>query len=160
MEAIIFIGVQGAGKTTFYREHFLHTHVRLSLDLLRTRHRQGALLDACLKTQQKFVIDNTNVLRDERATYIRLAKAARFEVAGYYFEVELSDALSRNMRRTGKQLIPAKGVRSTFRKIERPTIEEGFDRLYTVQVLDIGEWTIIPMVSDQSSSAVGTKIPL
>jgi predicted kinase len=142
MEAIIFIGVQGSGKTTFYREHFLHTHVRLSLDLLRTRHRQGILLDACLATQQRFVIDNTSVLRSERAVYIAVAQAARFEVAGYYFESELEDLLKRNGQRTGKQLIPAKGVVATFRRLEPPKFEEGFDRLYTVRIGPANEWMI------------------
>jgi predicted kinase len=40
MEAVILIGVQGGGKTSFFREHFLHTHVRISLDVLRKRHRE------------------------------------------------------------------------------------------------------------------------
>src|ERR1700694_1243407 len=142
MEAVIFTGVQGSGKTTFYRERFLHTHVRLSLDLLRTRHRQGVLLDACLATQQRFVIDNTSVLRSERAVYITAAKAARFEVVGYYFQAELEALLQRNGQRTGKQLIPPKGVVATFRRLEPPAIEEGFDRLYTVRIGPTNEWMV------------------
>lgn len=38
MEAIVFVGIQAAGKTSFYRERFFRTHIRLSLDMLRTRH--------------------------------------------------------------------------------------------------------------------------
>src|SRR4051812_8782542 len=37
MEAVILIGIQGSGKSTFYRERFFDTHVRVSLDLLKTR---------------------------------------------------------------------------------------------------------------------------
>ena len=36
MEAIVICGLQGAGKTTLYREHWLETHVRISMDLVRT----------------------------------------------------------------------------------------------------------------------------
>ncbi|MFP4089167.1 MAG: hypothetical protein ACLFT3_02585 [Cyclobacteriaceae bacterium] len=49
MEAILFIGVQGAGKSTFYWENFLNTHVRISLDLLRTSHWQQQFLQTCFQ---------------------------------------------------------------------------------------------------------------
>jgi hypothetical protein len=48
MEAIIFCGIQATGKTGFYKERFLQTHVRISLDLLKTRYREDLLLDACI----------------------------------------------------------------------------------------------------------------
>ena len=57
MEAVILIGIQGSGKSTFYRERFFDTHVRISLDLLRTRHREALLLRACLEGKQRFVVD-------------------------------------------------------------------------------------------------------
>jgi predicted kinase len=145
MEAIIFIGIQASGKTTFYRDRFLHTHVRLSLDLLRTRHRQRVLMDACLATQQRFVIDNTSVLRNERAVYIAAAKAARFTVIGYYFAAELQAALSRNSGRAGKQLIPEKGVVAMHKRLQPPTLDEGFDQLYTVEVGRENEWSVNPV---------------
>lgn len=143
MEAVILIGVQGSGKTTFYRENFFHTHVRLSLDLLHTRHRQSVLLDACLATQQRFVIDNTNSLRSEREVYIAAAKAAQFQVVAYYFETSLEAALKRNSQRTGKQLIPEKGVVATFRRLEPPRFEEGFDQLFRVRIGPGNEWSIM-----------------
>lgn len=73
MQAIIFCGIQASGKSTFYQQHFFHTHVRISLDLLRTRYRENLFLDACLRTQQRFVVDNTNPTAVERAKYVALA---------------------------------------------------------------------------------------
>jgi hypothetical protein len=55
MEAVILIGIQGSGKSTFYRKRFFDTHMRISLDLLRTRHREKLLLRACLEGTQSFV---------------------------------------------------------------------------------------------------------
>jgi hypothetical protein len=49
MEAIILIGIQGSGKTAFC-ERFFDTHVRISLDLVKTRHRERALLETCVRT--------------------------------------------------------------------------------------------------------------
>lgn len=43
-EAVIFVGVQGSGKSTFYRERFFDTHVRINLDMLRTRLKEQLLL--------------------------------------------------------------------------------------------------------------------
>jgi len=67
MEAVLLIGIPGSGKTTFYGERFLETHVRISLDLLRTRNRESIFVETCLRTQQRFVVDNTNVTAAERA---------------------------------------------------------------------------------------------
>jgi len=142
MEAIVFIGIQGPGKSTYYREHFFHSHVRISLDLLRTRHRERLFLETCLKTQQRFVIDNTNPKRQERAMYISAAKAARYGVVGYYFEVDLETALARNNSRPASQVIPAKGVAATLRKLERPTLDEGFRHLYTLRPDESGHWVV------------------
>ena len=60
MEAVVFVGLQGSGKSSFFKERFFSTHVRISLDLLKTRHREQRFLEACLSTEQRFVIDNTN----------------------------------------------------------------------------------------------------
>lgn len=67
MEAVLLVGIQAAGKSTFYRERFFTTHVRISLDLLRTRHRERSLLAWCLSHGQRFVVDNTNVTAAGRA---------------------------------------------------------------------------------------------
>jgi predicted kinase len=134
MEAVILVGIQGSGKTTFYRERFFETHVRVSLDLLRTRDRERVFLKCCLGTQQRFVIDNTNPRIEDRAPYIAAARTAGFRVLGYFFDVELRDALRRNARRAGKGAIPVPGVIGTKKRLEPPTPAEGFDELYVVKL--------------------------
>jgi predicted kinase len=42
MEAVIFVGIQASGKSTFYCQRFFATHMRISLDMLRTRRRERA----------------------------------------------------------------------------------------------------------------------
>ncbi len=82
MEAVIFIGIQATGKSTFFKARFVDTHVRINLDMLKTRHREDLLLDACIRAQISFVVDNTNVLARERAKYIALARPAGYEISG------------------------------------------------------------------------------
>jgi predicted kinase len=89
MEAVILIGIQAVGKSTFYYQRFFDTHMRINLDMLRTRRREQILVEACLTAKQSFVVDNTNVTRAERARYIPLARAAQFHIVGYYFQSTL-----------------------------------------------------------------------
>jgi predicted kinase len=147
MEAVILIGIQGAGKTTFYVERFLHTHVRLSLDLVRTRRRLERLISACIELRQPFVLDNTNASAAERAAAIALARAAGFRVAGYFFEPDIAGSLRRNEGRAGRQAVPKKGVFGTLKRLEPPVAEEGFDELFTVRVGEDHGFLAVPLES-------------
>jgi predicted kinase len=149
MEAVIFVGVQGSGKSTFYRERFFDTHVRINLDMLHTRHREQLLLAACLAAKQPFVIDNTNPLPADRARYIGPARAAGFRVVAYFFDTTLRDAIQRNNQRTGKQKIPVPAIAGAFRKLQVPTPEEGFDDVYRVTVAPQGEFDVSKHAEDR-----------
>jgi predicted kinase len=142
MEAILFIGIQGAGKSTFYRERFFDTHVRINLDMLKTRYREKVLLSACLLAKQPFVVDNTNVLAKERAVYIEPARENAFRVHAYFFEPEVRASIARNARRTGKGAVPVKGLLGTYKRLEPPQREEGFDRIYRVRLTPEGGWVV------------------
>lgn len=142
MEAVLLVGIQAAGKSTFYHRRFFDTHVRINLDMLKTRHREEILLGACLDAKQPFVIDNTNPTRQDRAAYIAAARAAGFSVAGYYFQSRLQESVARNEQRIGKARIPAKGIVATHRKLELPRFDEGFDRLHYVEIGPGGEFVV------------------
>lgn len=132
MQAILFIGIQGSGKSSFYRERFFDTHVRISLDLLRTRHREARLLQLCLDTQMPFVVDKTNVTVAERARYIAAARAARFRVVGYFFEPDPQACFARNRQRP--RPVPPAGLFGTLKRLQRPALQEGLDELHHVAV--------------------------
>lgn len=134
MEAVIFIGIQGSGKSTFFHERFFETHVRINLDMLRTRRREELLVAACLKGGQSFVIDNTNTLPSDRARYVEPARAAGFRRVAYFFESNVREAMQRNNLRAGKQKIPAPAVAAAFKKLVPPSADEGFDEIYTVKL--------------------------
>jgi predicted kinase len=142
MQAIIFIGVQATGKSTFFKEKFFDSHVRISLDVLKTRHREKMLLDACLQCGQNFVVDNTNPTMEERKRYILPAKEAKFEVIGYYFESKITSLLERNKIRLEKQRIPDKGILATYHRLQIPTLSEGFDKLFYVKIDSQGTFLV------------------
>jgi predicted kinase len=133
-EAVIFVGIQGAGKSTFFRERFFDTHVRINLDMLRTRNREQILLAACLEGGQSFVSDNTNPLPADRKRYLEPARASGFRPIAYFFQATLSDAMRRNNLRAGKKKVPAPAVAATLKKLVPPSAEEGFAEIYLVEI--------------------------
>ena len=146
MEAVVLCGVQGSGKTTLYRERFLETHVRVAMDLLRTRHREAAFVRLCLETGQPFVVDNTNPTPTERRRYVEPARDAGFRVVAYLVEVDEAAALARNAERPARRRVPAAGLVGTGRRLLRPTPEEGFDELWHATATPEGGWRVEPLV--------------
>ena len=136
MECILFVGVQGSGKSAFFKERFADTHIRINLDMLKTRHREAAFFRLCLETGMPCVIDNTNPTAADRSNYITQAKTRQFQVAGFWFDVPVKDALARNNARVDGRRIPVPGVLRTAKILERPVFSEGFDRLFRVRLED------------------------
>jgi predicted kinase len=131
-EAVIFIGIPGAGKSTFYRDRFQSTHVRINLDELKTRARERALLHECAAAGRCFVVDNTNTLVSERAVYIEAARGAGFRVVGYFFDVALDEAQRRNAQREGRAKVPRAAVGGMLKRLQPPQVTEGFDELIVI----------------------------
>lgn len=144
MQLVLFVGVQASGKSTFYRERFWDTHLRLNLDMLRTRHRERQLLQTCLRTGLPLVVDNTNPTKAERKVYIEAAKAAGFRVVGYYFQSNVEVCKRRNEGRAAGQRVPLPGLLGTYARLELPGRGEGFEELYYVKLVDgrfaVEEW--------------------
>lgn len=153
MEAIIFCGIQASGKTTFYKENFFKTHVRISLDLFNTRRKENIFIETCLQTQQRFVIDNTNPTKKERHAYIEKAKQFKFKVTGFYFESTIGEAITRNKNRTGKELVPPAGIGGTYKRLQPPSFIEGFDELFRVKIVN-GGFTVEGIAKNVVSAAI------
>ncbi len=142
MNLTLFIGLQASGKSSFYRERFFRTHLRLNLDMLRTRNREALLFRACLESKTPLVVDNTNLTRADRARYIGQAREARFDVTGYFFESKLAACLDRNRLRNAEEVVPEIGLKGAFRSMELPSLAEGFDQLWFVSMSPSGGFNV------------------
>lgn len=140
MQLIVFTGIQASGKSSFYLLNLYQSHLRINLDMLKTRHRENMIFEACLASKTKMVIDNTNPTRGDRARYIQPAIAAGFEVISYYFETDLASALERNHYHEAKVNIPEVGLRATYNKLEIPSVDEGFDQVFKLIITGNGEF--------------------
>jgi len=134
MNAVIFIGIQASGKSTFYSQQFSRTHLRLNLDMLKTRHREKELFCAALATHTQIVIDNTNPTVADRARYIAPSKSAGYRIIGYYFQSEIDACKQRNAKRPNDEQVPLAGLLGTYGRLEVPKFDEGFDELFYVRI--------------------------
>lgn len=141
---VIMMGIQGSGKSTFYRNYLAQDYIRVNLDTLKTRHQEKLLVDKCLADGKSFAVDNTNPTKEDRRRYINPAKEAKYRIVGYFMESKLKDCIERNEQREGKEKIPRMAIAATSNKLEMPSYEEGFDELYFVkndgQTMTIERW--------------------
>lgn len=141
-ELLIFIGIQGAGKTSFFRRYFAATHTHISKDLWPSAKnkdaRQQRLMEEAFARGQNVVVDNTNLTPGIRAALIEQAKAAGARVYAYVFEADVSACLARNASRTGRARVPDWVLMEAAKKLAAPTAEEGFDAIFEVRLRDGG----------------------
>ena len=139
----IMIGIQASGKSTFCKS-YLADYDRVNLDTLHTRNKENIAIEDAIRSRRNLVIDNTNPTVTERAKYIRRAKEAGYEVVGYFMQSRLQECIARNELREGKEKIPSKAIVATSNRLELPSYQEGFDKLYYVSMTDHGieleEW--------------------
>lgn len=127
MEAIILVGLPASGKSTYYKTNFSDTHIRINLDMLKTRHREKLLINACIVAKQPFVVDNTNVTIQERKYYIDLLENSKFKIMCHVFVLDLEACLATNRKRV-KPILDV-GILSKYKEFQFPTIEEGFTKI-------------------------------
>ena len=138
IECIILIGLPGAGKTTFYRERFSTSHIHISKDLWSNasgrEDRQQKAVEEMLSSGKSIVVDNTHPTKAERGRIIRLAHKHKARVVGYFFEITTRAAVARNANRTGRGKVPNVAIFTTAKRLQPPTLSEGFDELLRVEI--------------------------
>jgi len=154
VELVLFIGLQGAGKSSFYRARFAATHEHVSKDRLRNNRnperRQRQLIAQALAEGRSVVVDNTNATAEARRPLIELGRAAGARVIGYYFESRLEDCLRRNARRQGKERVPDVALYASAKKLQRPALAEGFDELFCARTTEAADFEVRPYPAGQA----------
>lgn len=135
-ELVIFVGLQAAGKSTYFAAQLAATHVHVSKDLMtNTRdrdRRQEREIVAALTAGRSVVVDNTNPTPVVRAPLIALGRRHGARVIACYFETTIKDAVARNRAREGKARVPDVAIFVTAKKLVPPTAEEGFDEVRVI----------------------------
>ena len=143
---ILAIGLPGSGKSTYLaklRAHPISTDaIRLQLaddETDQTIH-DRVFATARYLLQQRIAlhrpatyIDATNLTRDDREPFIRIARAHGCEVEALFFDVPLDVCKARNAARG--RVVPAEALDTMAAKLQPPSLDEGFSRIETVRFL-------------------------
>ena len=141
MRTALFIGIQASGKSSFY-ERMLSPldYIHVSMDILHNRNKEEALIRQCVTEGRNVAIDNTNPTRQERKRYLDIFRAAGCPVDSYFFKSVVRDCVERNRLRG--ETVPSKAIAATSNRLELPSKEEGYDRMYFVQMDGDGGYLI------------------
>ena len=101
-----------------------------------------AIVEACLQTDQPFVVDNTNVQVTDRSRYILPAREHEFRVEGYFISSTLDRCKLLNGSRSEDQRVPFAAILAKKKGLQYPSIQEGFDALFFVTVSDQGDFFV------------------
>lgn len=136
VELVVFCGLQASGKTTCYRRHFSRTHAHVSKDLMpnnrRKEARQRELIDELLGSGRCVVVDNTNPTVADRAPLIALGRRHGARVVAVFFPASVERCVARNAQREGRAHVPDVGIFATAKKLQPPTLSEGYDEVRIV----------------------------
>lgn len=153
MELVIFIGLQAAGKSTFFHTYYAETHSHISKDWLRNNknraRRQAQLIETALQAGRSAVIDNTNPTVEDRRSLIHLGRLYGAEIIGYYFQSQVSHCLERNQARTGRARVPDVAIYATIKKLTPPSYLEGFHQLFYVRIVSGTAFEVRPWIEPE-----------
>lgn len=148
-EVAILIGLQAAGKTTFYRQLLAGTHEHVSKDAWpnarRPQVRQMRLIHAALDAGRDVAVDNTNPSAHEWQPIIAAARDRGARVVGYWFPPDVALFHTRNAAREGKTRVPDVGFYATLGRLRRPGPADGFDELFAVRADGRGGFDVRPL---------------
>lgn len=135
-ELVIFVGLPGSGKSTYYQANFAATHVHVSKDLMgkgkSADTKMFVMIRDALAAGKDVVVDNTNPTIQVRAPLIALGRQFGAHVIAYYFDCAPKVAVVRNEKREGKAKVPKVAIFVAAKKLQAPNVNEGFDEVHVV----------------------------
>lgn len=137
MDLVVLVGLQGAGKTTFFGARYAATHAHVSKDLFRSARdrdaRQRALVAEAARRGRSAVLDATNARREDRIALVALARALGMRPVCCFFPPDVPASLARNAAREGKARVPAVAIHATRARLAPPTWDEGWDERWEIR---------------------------
>ncbi|OBT63746.1 hypothetical protein VE03_06201 [Pseudogymnoascus sp. 23342-1-I1] len=139
---IVFVGLPGAGKTTFFNIALNFGVIRLNRHDLGTMENCMEKAEHCLEGGFGIVIDDCNLDKSSRATWIDMASRLNVPVLAAEFTTPSDLCLHNDSTGPkGRQIFPRTKFRELEKQLEAPTIEEGFSEIVKVDFEWVGTRT-------------------
>jgi bifunctional polynucleotide phosphatase/kinase len=85
-QMVVFVGMPGSGKSSFYTEHLEYKkYVQVNQDILKTAARVKSKIISVLESGQRVCIDLTNPSQDKRQVFYDMACEYEYNVSVVYF---------------------------------------------------------------------------
>lgn len=148
MEIIVLCGIPASGKSTFYEKKLKNSFEIISLDYLKDRANELRVIKACLSENKSFVIDNTNVSKEDRERYIDIARKKHISITCCFFKPDVKKSITRNKSRkfNGGRFVPEQVIYIMNNKFEIPSYDEGFNDIYIIEE-DYNEYKAVRLKS-------------
>ena len=131
-EIVLLCGFPASGKSHYAKNNIVpYDYVYINQDTLKTATKCINMTEKSLKEKKSVVIDNTNVSKDKRLTYINLAKKYNVNIRCLLFTCPMElckhNSCYRNFVTDGSiDVIPTIAFNIMKSKYEKPLMEEGF----------------------------------
>ena len=130
---IIFVGGQGSGKSTFWR-NYLNNYKRINNDTIKNTDKAQKLCRELLTTtSDSVVIDNCGTSTEIRQKYIKIANDCGIkQIRCLYFNIEKPQCLTNNTlrkvenERNISKAVPTVVIHTHFKRFVKPEQKEGF----------------------------------
>lgn len=146
-KVFLMCGIPGSGKSTFCKQHLSNCYY-ISRDMIRfslltdenddyfskekiVKQLFFKEISACATDGRDFVIDATHLTKASRRKILSLLKTS--QVYCVYLKTSLKVALERNAKRQGRERVPDKAILEMFKSLEEPSLNEGFEKIFTIE---------------------------
>jgi predicted kinase len=140
VKIVIAVGLPGSGKSTYFKHRGWNAISSDEIRRLIADDPEDQTIHARVFATIRYLIrqrlaagrpvtyvDATHLTRWERRPYISLARRYGCEIEALFFDVPVETCIQRNQSR--ERVVPRRVIWEMSRKLQVPTLEEGFDRV-------------------------------
>lgn len=125
-EIVVMAGYPGSGKSTIAKHLGDHGYAVVDGDVYKTDANRLKVGRAALVEGKSVVFDATNLTKEKRSIYVRLANELVLPVRCVYVSASVTRAMEQNMKRPKEKQVPRVAYYKMQKTFEEPTEDEGF----------------------------------